>query len=84
MKNITVTVPDVVYHRARVHAAEKKTTVSAMVKSFLTSVVEEESDFDRLKREERELRARLKADGRVFAAAENVSRDDLYDRHALR
>ena len=61
MKNITVSVEEELYHRARLKAAQKKTSVSALVKGFLASIVEEESEFDRLAREERELRASLKA-----------------------
>jgi len=35
MKNITVTVPDETYRRARVWAATRDTTVSALVRRFL-------------------------------------------------
>jgi post-segregation antitoxin (ccd killing protein) len=71
MKNITVSVDDDLYHRARVFAAQKKTSVSTLVKEFLAGVVEEESEFERLEREEQELRARLFADGRGLSSAEN-------------
>jgi SMC interacting uncharacterized protein involved in chromosome segregation len=84
MKNITVSVDDDLYHRARVKAAEKKTSVTALVKRFLTSIVEEESEFDRLKREEQELRASLKARGVIFSAGDRLTRDELHDRDALR
>ena len=84
MKNITVSVNDDLYHRARVCAAEQKSTVSGLVKKFLAQVVQEESEFDRLKREEEALRQRLRRDGVVFSAAERITRDDLHERHALR
>lgn len=84
MKNITVSVDDDLYHRARVCAAEQKSTVSALVKKFLARVVEEESEFDRLNREEEALRQRLRRDGLVFSAADRIARDDLHERHALR
>ncbi len=84
MKNITVSVDDAVYHRARVVAAQKQTSVSALVKSFLASVVEEESEFDRLKRQEQELRATLKARGSRFSASDRLTRDRTHDRNALR
>jgi negative regulator of replication initiation len=35
MKNITVTVPDEIYLLARVHAAKRGTSVSALVRRFL-------------------------------------------------
>jgi len=84
MKNITVSVDDDLYHRARVCAAEQKSTISGLVKKFLARVVEEESEFDRLKREEEALRQRLRRDGIVFSAAERIARDDVHQRHALR
>lgn len=84
MKNITVSVDDELYHRARVIAAEGKTTISGLVKRFLARVVEAETEFDRLKREEEELRQRLRRDGVVFSASERLAREDLHERHALR
>jgi len=38
MRNITVTVPDDVYRRARVWAAERDTSVSAVVKYLLETM----------------------------------------------
>jgi SMC interacting uncharacterized protein involved in chromosome segregation len=84
MKNITVSVDDDLYHRARVCAAEQKSTVSGLVKRFLAQVVQGESEFDRLNREEEALRQRLRRDGIVFSAAERIARDDVHERHALR
>jgi hypothetical protein len=84
MKNITVSVEDEVYHRARVRAAERKTSLSALVKKFLSQITEEESEFDRLKREEHELRAKLRSSSTVFNASDRLSREELHDRHALR
>jgi hypothetical protein len=83
MKNITVTVGEEIYHKARVRAAERKSTVSALVKEFLTKIVEEESSFERMKREEDELRQNLRQNGVVFSAEERCSREDLHDRHAI-
>ena len=76
MKNITVTVSDDTYRRARVKAAERDTSVSAMVRAFLQDVAGEESETERLKREERALREQV---GK-FSAADNVSRDELHRR----
>jgi hypothetical protein len=78
MKNITVSVDDETYRRARMKAAEQDTSVSALVKRFLAGLVQEESDVERLKREERALRARIK----TFRAADRLSRDDAHARGA--
>jgi hypothetical protein len=83
MKNITVSVYDDIYHKVRIRAAERKSTISAMVKDFLVKIVEEDSSFDRLKREEDELRQSLLKGGFVFSAEDRSSRDDLHDRHAI-
>ena len=84
MKNITVSVEDDIYHRARVKAAEKKTSLSALVKRFLIEIVQEESEFDRLKRKERELRQKLRTSARGFRISDNLPREALHDRDALR
>jgi hypothetical protein len=76
MKNITVSVDDGTYRRARVKAAERETSISALVKNFLIKFAEEESSNERLAREERELRERI----RVFRASDRISRDDVHQR----
>ena len=77
VKNITVSVDDETYRRARMKAAEKSTSVSALVKEFLTALASDESEVERLKREERALRARIHR----FTAADRVSRDEAHGRH---
>jgi hypothetical protein len=76
MKNITVSVDDETYRRARMKAAEQDTSVSALVKAFLTALAEDESDAERLRREERALRAQIKA----FRAADRLPRDQTHER----
>jgi predicted transcriptional regulator len=76
MKNITVSLDDETYRRARMIAAQRDTSVSAMVKRFLLELASGETEFERLKREEREIRAKITD----FRASENVPRDELYDR----
>ena len=84
MKNITVSVDDEMYHRARMWAAEQRSSVSAMVRQMLREVAAQETPFERLHRQERELRERLRSRGVRFAASDRLSRDALHDRHALR
>lgn len=75
MKNITVTVDDETYRRARIKAAEQDTSVSALVRKFLIEAAGE-SEFERLKRLEMETRERL-GDFEVGAL---LPRDELYNR----
>lgn len=76
MKNITVTVDDETYRRARVKAAERDTSVSGLVKRFLTELAAGESDAEQLKRQERALRERIVA----FRAGDRLSREDVHRR----
>ena len=78
MKNITVSVDDDTYRRARIKAAEQDTSVSALVKRFLAELASAESDTERLKREERALRERITD----FTAGDRLSREDLHERGA--
>ena len=80
MKNITVSVNDDLYHRARVKAAEKRTTVSAMVRTFLEQATNEESEFERLRRQQNEVIARIRAKNPQFSAADRLSRDEVHKR----
>jgi hypothetical protein len=76
VKNITVSLDDEIYRRARIAAAERATSVSALVKRFLTELGSGESETERLKREERALRERITR----FRASDRISRDELHDR----
>jgi predicted CopG family antitoxin len=78
VKNITVSIDDDTYRRARMKAAAQDTSVSALVRRFLTELASGESDIERLKREERELRARIAH----FSASDRVSREDAHERGA--
>jgi post-segregation antitoxin (ccd killing protein) len=76
MKNITVTVDDETYRRARIKAAEKDTSVSALVRQFLTEVAAGESRDERLRRLEAETRAQITD----FVVGDMLSRDELHER----
>ena len=96
MKNITVSVDDETYRLTRDRAARLGTSVSALVRGLLTSLFQddaEENDGDgRAEETELERRRRLltqvladfKARGVGLHMADNLSREDLYDRHAPR
>lgn len=76
MKNITVTVDDEVYRRARVKAAERDTSVSALVRQFLVDLAKEGDEFERLEQLEKAIREQITD----FDASDRVPRDELYDR----
>jgi plasmid stability protein len=80
VKNITVSLPDDIYRCARVKAAERDTSVSALVREFLTRLGEDESQFERRKRLQDEVMASIRA----FSAGDRLSRDDIHDRNAVR
>ena len=89
MKNITVSVDDDVYRQARIKAAEQDTSISALVKNYLIGLINGtdsswQSEFARLAGQEQELRRRLFAHGQVLRSADNLPRQALHDRDALR
>ena len=59
MKNITVTLDDETYRKARIRAAELDTSVSAIVRKYLTQFAEGKSRFERLKKQEEALLAKI-------------------------
>jgi uncharacterized protein YdaU (DUF1376 family) len=75
MKNITVSVDDETYRRARIAAAQRDTSVSALVKQFLTEIAGE-TEGERLKREERAIRESITD----FTAGDRLSRDEVHRR----
>jgi hypothetical protein len=76
VKNITVTVDDEVYRRARMKAAERDTSVSALVRQFLVDLAAEGSEFERLKRLEQVLREQITN----FDGSNRLSRDEVHER----
>ena len=78
MKNLTVSLDDDTYRRARMIAAQQDTSVSALVKRFLLDLASGESENERLKRQERELRERITD----FDASDRLSRNDVHRRGA--
>ena len=76
MRNITVSVDDETYKRARIAAAELDTSLSALVKAYLEKLTAGESDSERLKRQEREIRNRITD----FSASDRLSREEVHGR----
>ena len=84
MKNITVSVDEETYHRARIRAALMNTSVSGLVRAALNEIAGSETEFERLRAEEQALRLRLAARDCSFGARDRLSRDEVHDRDALR
>ena len=87
MKNITVSVDEETYRLSRVRAAERGTSVSALVRGYLVALVQGkviETEFDRLRRLQDETLAAIRARGGGLRTAENLPRGALHQRDALR
>ena len=96
MRNITVSVDEDTYRQSRIRAAELDTSVSALVRSFLERLVRDRTDGRgaggpevETERERREplLNAVFEdicATRGGFKAADNISREALHDRNAVR
>ncbi|MGH3633705.1 hypothetical protein [Mycobacterium sp.] len=76
MKNITVSVSEDVYHRARIRAAELGKSLSALVAEYLNSLSERESEFVRLEAKQRRVQSAI----RRFRAGDRLSREAVHDR----
>ena len=76
MKNITVSVPDDVYRNARVAAAQRDTSLSALVAAYLGQLSGRMDEFARLEALQREMQAEIGQ----FRAADRLGRDDVHDR----
>jgi len=78
MKNITVSLDDETYRRARMVAAQRDTSVSALVKGFLLEIASGETEFERLRRLEQEARERIVN----FDGSDRLTRDQVHERDA--
>ncbi len=76
MKNITVSVPDDVYRNARVAAAQRDTSLSALVAAYLEQLSGRMDEFARLEALQHEMQAEIGQ----FRAADRLGRDDVHDR----
>jgi plasmid stability protein len=76
VRNITVSLDDETYKRARIAAAALDTSVSSLVKEYLQQLASTETESERLKRQELVIRSRI-AD---FIASSRLSREDAHSR----
>jgi hypothetical protein len=76
VKNITVSVPDDVYHDARVVAAQRDTSLSALVVAYLERLSGRMDELARLEALQQEVQAEIGQ----FRAADRLGRDEVHDR----
>jgi plasmid stability protein len=77
--NITVSVPDDVYRAARIRAAERGSSVSALVAGYLSSLSEHGLEFSRRETEQRRVQDEIDR----FSASDRLDREAVHER-ALR
>ena len=83
MKNITVTVDEVLYRKARLCAAEQNTSITSVVRNYLKSFCERESEFEKRERLERETLSRFVERGGGFSASARLSMEEIHQRYAI-
>jgi plasmid stability protein len=76
MKNITLSIDDALLDQARVYAAKRGTSVTALVREYLIQVANAD---DRIQRARAEIRKMSGRDG-LAVGDQHWSRDDLHDR----
>jgi hypothetical protein len=76
VKNLTVSVPDDVYRNARVAAAQRDTSVSALVVAYLEGLSGRMQEFARREALQHEVQAEIGQ----FRAGDRLSRDEVHDR----
>ena len=92
MKRITISVDDETHRLAKMKAAERGTSISALVRAYLNGLVREESRVDDSiawgsEKPEKTLDEVIEA---IFARGggldprDNLTRDELHDRNAFR
>jgi plasmid stability protein len=74
--NITVSIPDDVYRAARIRAAERGSSVSALVAEYLRSLSERDAEFARLEAQQRRVQEELDS----FTARDRLTREELHER----
>ena len=72
--------PDDVYRLARIRAAQRDMSVSALVRAFLTALASEDPEFERRRKLEQQVTEFIQD----FRAGDRLSREAAHDRDALR
>ncbi len=80
VKNITIALDDETYRKARIVAAQRDTSVSALVKKSLLTLTAETPAPRDLRQEQEVMLDSLWQRHPGFTSAENLSREALYER----
>ncbi|MGH8727027.1 MAG: DUF6364 family protein [Burkholderiales bacterium] len=80
MKNVTVSIPEEIYRRARVKAAAENTSVSKVVSRFLESYGAEEERIVAARAQMETLFRKVKG----FGVGKKISREEIHARRRLR
>lgn len=84
MKNVTVSLDDDTYRKAKRRTAENDRSLSSVVREALCAYGAQESDFDRLKRMQDEFFMMLDARGGGVDAPDRWTREEVNDRALMR
>lgn len=85
MKQITLSLDDATFNTAEQRAKKAGKPLATLILDWLRGVPSnQDTEFERLLREEQALHEEFKQSGRQFSAADRLTRDELHDRHALR
>lgn len=71
-----MSVPEEVYRQARIRAAELGSSVSGLVRNYLSSLSDTEADFARLEA----LQHRMQEEIEDFRGGDRLSRNEVHDR----
>jgi plasmid stability protein len=69
-------VPDDVYREARIRAAERGSSVSALVAEYLRSLSDGDAEFARLEAQQKQVQAEIAR----FRAGDRLGREELHER----
>ncbi len=80
MKNITIAMDDQTYRKARIAAAQRDTSVSALVKKYLLSLTDDAPPPRDFKQEQEALLDAIWQKHPGFTSVENQAREALHER----
>ena len=91
MKNVSVSVDDETHRRLRIMAAEQGTSVSAMIRDQMMSLLDSarqvasgETESEKHRRELREITEEFQRKGIGISMTDNLTREQMYQRNAAR
>ena len=89
MKNISVSVDEDTHRRLRIMAAEQGTSVSAIIRNHILSILNgqaqedtEETEPERRRRRLAEIREEFERKGIGISMKDNLTREEMYQRNA--